>query len=43
MWWIPEGHIPTLQEAVDKLDLLQKNGASPIVFDFRNKFPAPLV
>ncbi len=42
MWWIPEGHIPTMQEAVDKLDLLQKNGPSPSAFDFRNKFPSPL-
>ncbi len=42
MWWIPEGHIPTMQEAVDKLDHLQKNGASPSAFDFRNKFPSPL-
>lgn len=41
MWWIPEGHIPTLEEAVEKLDYLQKNGASADSFDFRNKFPAP--
>lgn len=41
MWWIPAGYIPTLQEAVDKLDYLQKNGASSDSFDFRNKFPAP--
>jgi hypothetical protein len=27
-----------MQEAVDKLDFLQKNGASPVVFDFRKKF-----
>lgn len=41
MWWIPEGHIPTLQEAVEKLDYLQKNGASINSFDFKNKFPPP--
>jgi hypothetical protein len=41
MWWVPAGHTPTLQEAVDKLDYLQKNGASADSFDFRNKFPAP--
>jgi hypothetical protein len=28
MWWILAGHLPTVQEAVDKLDFLQKNGAS---------------
>ncbi len=43
MWWILAGRLPTVQEAVDKLDFLQKNGASPNSFDFRNKFPAPSV
>ncbi len=43
MWWIPEGHIPTMQEAVDKLCFLQTNGPSPNSFDFRHKFPAPSV
>lgn len=41
MWWIPEGHIPTLDEAIEKLDYLQKNGVSELVFDLRNKYPAP--
>ena len=41
MWWIPKGDIPTLEEAVEKLDYLQKNGVSELVFDLRNKFPAP--
>ena len=38
LWWIPEGHIPTLEEANERLSFLQKNGASPYAFDFRNKF-----
>lgn len=41
MWWIPKGQFPTIKEAVHKLDYLQKNGASTIVFDFKNKFPQP--
>ncbi|MGQ3677975.1 DUF3291 domain-containing protein [Tenacibaculum discolor] len=41
MWWVPEGEYPTIQEAVDKLDYLQKNGASEVAFDFRNKIPMP--
>jgi len=41
MWWMPKGQFPTIQEAVDKLDYLQKNGSSNIVFDFKNKFPQP--
>jgi uncharacterized protein DUF3291 len=41
MWWTPKGQFPTIQQAVDKLDYLQKNGASATVFDFRKKFPVP--
>ena len=41
MWWIPKGHIPTLQEAVEKLDYLQKHGNSAIVFDFKGKQTRP--
>ncbi len=41
MWWVPEGQFPTIQEAVYKLDYLQKNGASEFVFDFKNKFMFP--
>ena len=42
MWWIEEGKYPSMQEAVDKLDYLQKNGASAVVFDFKHKFPQPV-
>ncbi len=43
MWWIPAGQFPTVQEATEKLDLLQRNGASENVFDFKNKFQQPKV
>lgn len=42
MWWIPKGQVPTIEEAVEKLDYLQKNGSSELVFDFKNKFPVPI-
>ena len=42
MWWMPKGQVPTIEEAVEKLDYLQKNGSSELVFDFKNKFPAPM-
>jgi Domain of unknown function (DUF3291) len=42
MWWIPAGQYPTLQEAVEKLDFLQKNGVTKQIFDLRNKFAAPV-
>ncbi|RYU95226.1 DUF3291 domain-containing protein [Emticicia agri] len=38
LWWIPAGQYPAVEEAVAKLDYLQKNGASSLVFDFRNRF-----
>jgi hypothetical protein len=41
MWWIPQGQFPTVEEAVDKLDYLEKNGVSPFAFNFRNRFPQP--
>jgi Domain of unknown function (DUF3291) len=42
MWWVPAGQTPTLQEAVDRLDELQKNGPSDKVFDFKHKFLPPV-
>jgi Domain of unknown function (DUF3291) len=38
MWWIEDGAFPSIEEAVAKLDELDKNGASQAVFDFRTKF-----
>jgi heme-degrading monooxygenase HmoA len=38
LWWIPVGHIPTTEEAKERLEYLQKNGASKYAFTFRQKF-----
>jgi hypothetical protein len=38
MWWIPAGHIPTVEEAKEKLELLREKGPSPEAFDFKNIF-----
>ena len=38
LWYIEEGHIPTTQEARERLEYLQVNGASNYAFDFKNKF-----
>jgi hypothetical protein len=40
LWWIPEGHKPTLEEANERLAYLQEHGPSAYAFDFRNKFEA---
>lgn len=41
MWWIAAGEFPTIEESIEKLEYLQKNGASELAFDFRKKFPPP--
>ncbi|CAL2095056.1 DUF3291 domain-containing protein [Tenacibaculum sp. 190524A02b] len=43
MWWIKEGEFPTVEEAVEKLDYFQKNGASEKAFDFRKRFSKPKI
>lgn len=42
MWWITAGEYPSMQEAVNKLDELQKNGPSQSVFDLKHLFQAPV-
>ena len=37
LWYIDEGHIPTVEEARERLEFLQENGASEFAFDFRNR------
>ncbi|MEM9667700.1 MAG: DUF3291 domain-containing protein [Pseudomonadota bacterium] len=34
LWYVPEGHIPSLEEANDCLQLLQANGPCPDAFTF---------
>jgi hypothetical protein len=38
LWWIPEGHIPSIEEAKEKLEYLQFNGPSEVAFTFSNSF-----
>lgn len=41
LWWVQEGHIPTLEEAKEKLELLIKNGPTEKAFTFKEPFPSP--
>lgn len=41
LWWVPAGHVPTLEEAQQKLLLLRATGASAAAFNWREPFPAP--
>lgn len=38
LWWIAEGHIPTVEEALEKLEYLRKNGDTPNAFSFKSNF-----
>ena len=40
LWWVPVGHIPTLQEGKQKLALLNSKGPSWEAFTFKELFPA---
>jgi hypothetical protein len=43
LWWIPVGHLPDINEALDRLDLLRSHGPGPLAFTFREPYgpPAP--
>jgi Domain of unknown function (DUF3291) len=41
LWWVPAGHVPDLDEAFSRLDLLRNNGPSELAFTFREPYAAP--
>jgi len=41
LWWIPAGHIPTVAEAMDRLQHLKEHGPTVHAFTFRSPFAAP--
>ena len=41
LWWIPEGHIPSIADAKAVLETLKSAGPSPEAFTFAKPFPAP--
>ena len=43
LWWLPGGSIPTLNEGLAKLDLIQRLGPTPEAFDFKTLFPPPSI
>jgi uncharacterized protein DUF3291 len=38
LWWVPTGHVPTIDEALDRLDRLRRDGPTPAAFTFRAPF-----
>jgi Domain of unknown function (DUF3291) len=41
LWWVPAGHIPTVAEALERLQHLKEHGPSAHAFTFRAPFPSP--
>ncbi len=39
LWWIPAGHVPTVEEGQERLNLLRQNGPTPKAFTFKQNFP----
>jgi hypothetical protein len=39
LWWVPEGHTPTVEEGKKRLTLLGEQGPTPQAFTFRTTFP----
>ena len=38
LWWVPQGHVPSLAEARDRLERLRADGPTPAAFTFRQNF-----
>ncbi len=45
LWWVPEGTVPTVEEAIERLEHLRAHGPTSTAFTFRQRFepgaPAP--
>jgi uncharacterized protein DUF3291 len=41
LWWVPEGHLPGIEEAKERLAHLQQHGPTPYAFTFKTSFPEP--
>lgn len=41
LWWVPAGHVPSVEEGLDRLDRLRRNGPTADAFTFKERFPSP--
>lgn len=42
LWWVPDGHIPTLDEARERLEHYRRYGPTQHAFWFQHLFPMPI-
>jgi hypothetical protein len=41
LWWVPAGHIPSIDEGLSRLWRLDRHGPTEHAFTFKARFPAP--
>jgi hypothetical protein len=41
LWWIPAGHLPSIEEAVNRLEYRRTHGDTPVAFALSHPHPAP--
>jgi hypothetical protein len=41
LWWVPAGHVPSIEEAKARLEHLRTHGESERSFSFAKLFPRP--
>jgi len=41
LWWIPAGHVPSIEEALARLEHLRREGPSAHAFTFKQRYPHP--
>jgi heme-degrading monooxygenase HmoA len=41
LWWVPVGHLPSVEEAMERIAYLREHGATEKAFSFTALFPAP--
>jgi Domain of unknown function (DUF3291) len=38
LWWVPDGHTPSVGEGLDRLALLERDGPTPQAFTFKHAY-----
>ena len=41
LWWVPAGHVPSVEEAEERLTFLRTHGPTPVAFSFKQRFAPP--
>lgn len=41
LWWLPAGTLPSVSDAMARLDHLARHGPTPHAFTFKQNFPSP--